>query len=153
MDDEDILLETIGAMLESLGYTAVCYNKGHEVMSFFQDAITANRKIDGMILDLTIRGGMGAIEIIKQIRKMDAKLPVFVISGYTDSPIMENPGAFGFTASICKPFRKPQLGKMLEMHVHSQPGGNVKQLPGRRIDAACIADASGSLSRKAGIIP
>jgi CheY-like chemotaxis protein len=45
------------------------------------------------------------------------EIPVFVASGYADDPVMKKPTEHGFTASICKPFRKSELSKMLERHV------------------------------------
>jgi CheY-like chemotaxis protein len=72
-----------------------------------------------MLFDLTIPGGMGGKEAIGEIRKMDAcaKIPVFVTSGYAEDPIMANPTEYGFTASICKPFRKSDLSEMLNKYL------------------------------------
>jgi CheY-like chemotaxis protein len=48
---------------------------------------------------------------------LDFKIPVFVISGYADDPVMRNPLEYGFTASICKPFRKIELAEMLDKYL------------------------------------
>jgi CheY-like chemotaxis protein len=66
-----------------------------------------------MILDMTIPGGMGGKEATAEIRKLNAEIPVFVASGYADDPVMKNPAEFGFTASLCKPFRMAELAKLL----------------------------------------
>jgi len=113
MDDQEVMRDTIGDMLESLGYTAVCKENGNEAIKFVSSETKANRKIAGMIFDLTIPGGMGGKEAIGEIRKLDSKTPVFVTSGYAEDPIMAIPNDHGFTASICKPFRKSELSAML----------------------------------------
>lgn len=73
--------------------------------------------IAGIILDLTIPGGMGGKEAIKKIRNIDKNVPVFVVSGYSEDPIMANPANYGFTASICKPFRKADLSKLFNRFI------------------------------------
>jgi CheY-like chemotaxis protein len=70
-----------------------------------------------MILDLTIRGGMGGMETVAEIRKVDKTIPVFVLSGYAENSVMKNPVEAGFTASMCKPFTIAELSEMLDRHV------------------------------------
>ena len=117
MDDEEILLDIVSDMLKSMGYTVLCKNDGKEALDFFVLESKSNRRITALILDLTVPGGMGGKRVVEEIRKIDATIPVFVASGYVDDPIMQNPRAFGFTASICKPFRKTELAEMLEKHL------------------------------------
>ncbi len=109
MDDEEVMREVIGDILESLGYSAVYKTNGKDTIDFLSAEIKADRKITAMVLDLTIPGGMGGKEAITEIRKLDAKLPVFVASGYAEDPVMAHPSDHGFTASISKPFRKAEL--------------------------------------------
>jgi CheY-like chemotaxis protein len=113
MDDEDVMRETIRDMLASLGYTAVCKENGKNAIDFFSAETKADRKITAMIFDLTVPGGMGGKAAVYEIRKVNMDIPVFVASGYAEDPIMKNPVEYGFTASICKPFRKAELAEML----------------------------------------
>ena len=117
MDDEEVMQDTIGNMLETLGYSVVCKNDGRETLAFFVEEIKAKREITGLILDLTIQGGMGGKDVVGEIRKLNAGIPVFVASGYADDQVMKNPVKYGFTASICKPFRKIELTEMLEKYL------------------------------------
>jgi DNA-binding NtrC family response regulator len=70
-----------------------------------------------MIFDLTVPGGMGGIEAVKEVRKFDKEIPVFVISGYADDPALKDPANYGFTASISKPFTMEELSEMLEKNM------------------------------------
>ncbi len=118
MDDEEVIRETVGDMLKSFGYTVVQAQNGREAVDFFISEHTARRRLAGMIFDLTVPGGAGGREAIEAIRKIDGEVPVFVASGYADDPVMSDPGAHGFTASICKPFRKSELAEILNKHQH-----------------------------------
>jgi CheY-like chemotaxis protein len=104
-------------MLESLGYTALCVGSGNAALERFHDKISDRGGVVALVLDLTIPGGMGGVETMAEVRKLDKKVPVFVASGYADDQVMKNPTDFGFTASICKPFKKIDLAEMLERHL------------------------------------
>jgi len=117
MDDEELLRETIKDMLESLGYSVVSKENGKDAVDFFLEETGANRKIAGMIFDLTVPGGMGGKSAVEKIRMANSDIPVFVASGYADDPVMKNPCEYGFMASICKPFRKSELSEMLNKYV------------------------------------
>ncbi|MBN1128672.1 MAG: PAS domain S-box protein [Chitinispirillaceae bacterium] len=120
MDDEKVICETIGAMLASLGYSVVSKQNGKEAVEFFAREIKAERKIAGMIFDLTIPGGMGGKEAIGEIRKWCSKTPVFVASGYAEDPVMSHPTEYGFTASLSKPFKKTELVTMLNRYLKTE---------------------------------
>ena len=115
MDDELVMRETIKNMLESLGYSVVCTENGEEVLAYFRSDKTVQRDITGMIFDLTVPSGMGGKAAVDEIRKTNNNLPIFVVSGYAEDPVMKKPVEYGFTASICKPFRKSELSEMLNL--------------------------------------
>ncbi|MBN2715051.1 MAG: PAS domain S-box protein [Deltaproteobacteria bacterium] len=113
MDDEQVVLDTVSAMLGSVGYNVVCTQNGDEAISVCKSEISGGRDVAAMLFDLTIPGGMGGTEAVAEIKRLDAKIPVFVASGYAEDPVMKEPEKFGFAASICKPFRKSELLAML----------------------------------------
>jgi two-component system cell cycle sensor histidine kinase/response regulator CckA len=113
-------------MLKTFGYSVVCMNDGKEALEFFIKENKAKRIIAGLILDLTVSGGMGGKDIIMGIRKLDTTIPVFVASGYADDPIIKNPHEYGFTASISKPFSKADLARMLEKYMGNKKTGIIK---------------------------
>jgi PAS domain S-box-containing protein len=113
MDDEEIIRAALQKMLGAMGYTVVCKSDGKEALDFYISETGAKRTFAAMILDLTVHGGMGGMEAVKEVRKLDAAIPVFVASGYADDPVMKNPVEYGFTASISKPFTMAELSEML----------------------------------------
>jgi PAS domain S-box-containing protein len=117
MDDEEVMRETTTDMLESLGYSVVSKENGRDTVDFYIEETKANRSFAGLILDLTIPHGMGGKATVAEIRKLNTEIPIFVASGYADDPVVKNPMEYGFTASICKPFRKKELSEMLNKYL------------------------------------
>ncbi|MBN1307601.1 MAG: response regulator, partial [Chitinispirillaceae bacterium] len=117
MDDEAVIRDTLGMILKSFGYSVVAKNNGAEALDFFRTETSAGRKFSAMIFDLTIAGGTGGKEAVKEIRKIDMAVPVFVASGYADDPVMAQPAKYGFTASICKPFTAGELAMVLNTSI------------------------------------
>ncbi len=120
MDDEAVIRDTIVEMLKMFGYCALPVKNGAEALEAFTRDSAAERKFSGMICDLTIPGGIGGKELIGKVRKIDKDIPVFVVSGYADDPIMADPGRYGFTASICKPFRITEVAEILDKHIKAK---------------------------------
>jgi CheY-like chemotaxis protein len=114
VDDEEVIRNTVRKMLESLGYAVECQSEGKAAVEFYLSETRAGRRFAAMIFDLTIPGGMGGIKAVAEIRKASRDIPVYVISGYADDPVMKNPADFGFTASMPKPFTVTELSEMLE---------------------------------------
>ncbi|HNX77829.1 MAG TPA: PAS domain S-box protein [Candidatus Rifleibacterium sp.] len=120
MDDEETIRETVGGMLESIGYSVVAKDNGRAAIEFYRAEKLAGRDIAAMIFDLTIPGGMGGIDAVTGIRRLDTEIPIFVASGYANDPVMKNPSVYGFTASISKPFRLKDLAEMLARHLKAK---------------------------------
>ena len=75
-----------------------------------RDAAAYRRERDGsccfdvVILDLTIRGGIGGREVLSELQKTDPEVVAVVSSGYSDDPVLAKPGDYGFRAVLQKPF-------------------------------------------------
>jgi len=117
MDDEESIRLGTGGILEEFGYRVVLKENGKDAVDFFKEETKAHRKLAGMIFDLTIPGGMGGKEAIREIRKICSDTPAFVASGYSADPVMANPEEYGFNGSLCKPFSMSELSEMLEKHI------------------------------------
>lgn len=117
MDDEELILDIVSAMLGSMEYAVHCTSNANETLELFQRIKESSGQLSAVILDLTISGGRGGKDIVGEIRQLAPKLPVFVASGYADDPVMADPVSYGFTGSICKPFRKTELAELMRTHV------------------------------------
>jgi CheY-like chemotaxis protein len=60
-------------------------------------------------MDLTIPGGMGGKEAVRQILALDPSARVLVSSGYSNDPVMSAPESYGFKGVVPKPYTLKQL--------------------------------------------
>ncbi len=119
MDDEDLILTMFSQMIKKFGYSSITAKDGKSALDLFVKDLQENHEIVGFILDLTIPGGLGGKDIIKDIRVLDPRIPVFVASGYSVDPIISDPAKYGFTASLCKPFNFSDLSDLFNSHFKS----------------------------------
>ena len=113
MDDEDMVREVVGKMIVYLGYEANLARDGEEAINKFTEAQRSGQPFDAVILDLTVPGGMGGKEVMKNLLKIDPKVKAIASSGYSDDPIMAEFHKYGFSAIIPKPYRVMEAGKIL----------------------------------------
>jgi PAS domain S-box-containing protein len=114
LDDQEDLCDSLRELLGCFGYSAVCVKDGRDAVNFFIEETKAQRPLAAIILDLTIPNGMGGKETVAEIRKLDSNVSVFVSSGYYADPVIANPKAYGFTASLKKPFAIKELIRLIE---------------------------------------
>jgi len=111
MDDEEIIRELVGEILNRFGYETVFASDGAQAIEIYKDAKTTEEPFDAVIIDLTIPGGMGGKEAIQKLVEYDPKIKAIVSSGYSNDPIMANFREFGFSGVIAKPYRIEELGR------------------------------------------
>jgi PAS domain S-box-containing protein len=113
MDDEQIIRDVAAQMLAHLGYTAASTKDGLEAIKVFREAMEAGEPFDGVILDLTIPGGMGGVDAIGKLKEIDPSIKAIASSGYSNDPVMADFKKFGFTGVIAKPYRIDELAKVV----------------------------------------
>ena len=59
-----------------------------------------------MILDLTVKRGMGGKDAVRALLKIDPQVNAIVSSGYSNDPVLTDFRAYGFTGSLAKPNKK-----------------------------------------------
>ena len=109
MDDEAMLRDLTKQMLHLLGHEAETVSDGDEAVEAYKKSLEASEPFDLVILDLTVKGGPGGREAIRELLKLNPDVKAVVFSGYADDPVMSNCEEYGFRASLAKPFRKASL--------------------------------------------
>ena len=113
MDDEESLRNLAKRMLIRFGYEAGLARDGAEAIALYTEALREGRRFDAVILDLTIKGGMGGEQAIKELIKIDPDVKAIISSGYFNDPVMANFRDYGFRGAMPKPYETDTLGKTL----------------------------------------
>ena len=114
MDDEEMVRNMIGQMLNCLGYKVEFSKDGDEAIESYREAMKSDKPFDTVILDLTVRGGMGGKEAIQKLIEIDPDVKGIVSSGHSEDPVMNNFGGYGFCNAIAKPSSMPELSVILD---------------------------------------
>jgi len=109
MDDEAMIREVAGEMLNLIGYDVEFARDGEEALKCYQAALADKKPFDVAIVDLTVPGGMGGKETIKKLLEIDPAVKAIVSSGYSNDPIMADFRQFGFSGVVVKPYRIAEL--------------------------------------------
>ena len=121
MDDNQDVREVIKEFLYLLGYNVIEAERGEQVIKFFKENVLSGKvQINGIILDLIIKGGMGGKETCEKIREYDKKIPIIAISGFSDDPIIAKPQEYGFTTGIAKPVSFKDFSEIIEKAVKTK---------------------------------
>jgi PAS domain S-box-containing protein len=114
MDDEEIVRQVAKRTLKFMGYENVDFAvDGAEVIEFFNKARSEGNPYTLIILDLTVPGGMGGEETMKELLKIDPEVNVIVSSGYSNEPVMSEYKKYGFKGAVIKPYTIEQLQKAI----------------------------------------
>lgn len=116
MDDEANIRDILGKMLSQLGYSSDFASEGAEMLTKYKDNLIAEKPYKAVIMDLTIPGGMGGKQAIKELLSLDPKAYVIVSSGYSDDPVISQYKDFGFKGHIAKPYSLKELSNVLNIH-------------------------------------
>jgi PAS domain S-box-containing protein len=113
MDDDPMIRELAGEILWHLGYEVEFATDGREAIAIYQKSMKSTRPFDAVILDLTVRGGMGGKDAIQKLIAIDPEVKSIVSSGYSDDPGMTDFKQYGFSGVVAKPYTLAELGEKL----------------------------------------
>ncbi len=114
MDDEEMLNELIQTMLEHLGYDVDVVLDGETAVETYSQTMEAGGDYVAVILDLTVKGGMGGREAIQKLLYLNPDVKAVVSSGYSNDPIMSDFARYGFRDVLRKPYDLEQLRNVMD---------------------------------------
>ncbi len=114
MDDEKSIRKLSSERLSRLGYESELAKDGAEAIELYKKSMDSGQPFDAVILDLTIKGGMGGKTAIKALLKIAPQIKAIVSSGYSNDPVMTNFRAYGFTGALPKPNTNKELIEALK---------------------------------------
>lgn len=113
LDDEKSVHDILKRMLHRLNLEMDSAFTGDQLLEKYKKSISNNKPFDLVILDLTIPGGVGAKEIIKELRKINPEINSILTSGYYNDPVVVNYKEYGFNGVLKKPYTLDQVKMLL----------------------------------------
>lgn len=113
MDDEDNIRNTTSHLLHALGYKTETVDEGSKAVELYRERMESGTPFDAVIMDMTIPGGMGGIETMREILTLNPDVRAIVSSGYSNDPVMAEYRRHGFAGVLVKPYRVEDLGRVL----------------------------------------
>ena len=113
MDDEEYIRTVLPFWLKPMGCLVETASDGQQAIDLYKQSLKAGTPFDVMILDLTIPGGLGGQEVLKQILAMNPGAKAIVSSGYAEDSVVSNYSQYGFKGGIAKPYTETQLRAVL----------------------------------------
>jgi CheY-like chemotaxis protein len=113
MDDEQVVREVLEELLVHFGYDVDAVDEGKKALEKYLAAKENGEAYDVVILDLTVPGGMGGKDVVRELLAIDPQVKTIAISGYSDEPIVADFKKFGFSATAIKPFVIEELSETL----------------------------------------
>jgi PAS domain S-box-containing protein len=104
MDDEDMMRNVGKVMIEALGHEMESAEDGSAAIKKYVQARETGSPFNIVILDLTVKGGMGGTETLSRLREIDPAIVAVASSGYADNAVLANYREYGFSAFLNKPY-------------------------------------------------
>ncbi len=113
MDDDERVRQLTGEMITRSGVRGRKCQPRRGSRGALPAGPDDGRPFAGVILDLTVKGGMGGDKTVVELRKIDPQVKAIIASGYAEDPIIKNFMDYGFVGALTKPFSMKQLKELL----------------------------------------
>ncbi|MCP4110811.1 MAG: response regulator [Desulfobacteraceae bacterium] len=113
MDDEEMIRKLLKKTLKRLGCESELAGNSEEAIHFFKKAEESGEPFDAVILDLTIKEGIGDKDVIWKLKEINPDVKAVISSGYSNDPVMANFRKYGFAEAMPKPCLKRELSDIL----------------------------------------
>ncbi|MDD5475873.1 MAG: PAS domain S-box protein [Syntrophales bacterium] len=114
MDDESHIRDVERAFLERLGCEVTEVQDGRQAIDSYSEGLVSGNTFDLVMLDLTVREGMGGLAAMEELLKIDPAVMAIIVSGFTDDIVVENYAVYGFLGALKKPFKGEELKRIVE---------------------------------------
>ena len=107
VDDEDFVRELLGEMLEAEHCDVYLAENGNEALAAFRDM-----EFDGVFTDVGMPG-MSGWELAREIRQINASIPIAVITGWGEAVGSHEQKAAGVDWIVAKPFTADRIAELV----------------------------------------
>ena len=114
MDDEPAVRTVCARILQGIGYTVELAHDGDQALKLYSKSRDAGQPFDAVILDLTVVGGKGGEDTVRELEQIDPEVKAIASSGYSTSPVMAEHERYGFAAVVTKPYTMDELAAVVQ---------------------------------------
>lgn len=118
MDDDDGVRSVLCRLLAVLGIQTVEARNGEEALACWHRCRDQDRPLQGAILDLTVPGELGGVDVARRLKALDPGFRCVVSSGYWNEKTLGRFQDHGFVDSLPKPYSLAELSQVLERSVY-----------------------------------
>ncbi len=121
VDDEVIVRDSLRILLETMGYSVLCFSSANEFIEFLE-----GQEFSGpacLIADVQMPE-IGGIELLEHLRASGCELPVAITTGHGGKALKLKAEALGAADFLEKPFRPAQLQELIARMLCKAPGEN-----------------------------
>jgi len=113
LDDDPNVMTPYARMLGLQGFEVQTTITGDECIAAYQAAIDRGEPFDVVVLDLTLPGSAGGVEVLAELRKLNPEIVAIAHSGYSEDNALQHPKQYGFCAGLPKPAPIARMVAML----------------------------------------
>ncbi|MBL8636592.1 MAG: PAS domain S-box protein [Myxococcales bacterium] len=114
LDDDESVRQTSQALLQFLGHSVIAVSDGEAALEAYQQFATSDNPFNLLLLDLTIKGGMGGMETLNKLRISHPNLRAILTSGYSDESLSKSDLPSQARVFLPKPYTLEQLRAAIE---------------------------------------
>ena len=108
VDDEDFVRDLLGEILEGEQCDVYLAASGGEALSLFREM-----EFDGVFTDVGMPG-MSGWELAREIRQIDTRIPIAVITGWGEAVGSHEQKAAGVNWVVAKPFTADRIAELVQ---------------------------------------
>lgn len=116
LEDNENIQTLIKNFCNNLQIQCKITSSGIKTINIIKKLIRTNTIPRLVLLDLTIKGGMGGLETNIRLKKIYRNLPTIVMSGYSNSIILSDYKKYNFNGILLKPFEFKEFNKIIESY-------------------------------------
>lgn len=102
VDDDELVSEYLGALLEAESYEVVVLNEPVAALKYFKE----HPDDFGLIITDQVMPGLTGVEISKAILELRPSIPILLITGYSEKITAENAKSYGLSGFFSKPINE-----------------------------------------------
>jgi CheY-like chemotaxis protein len=119
MDDELEICQMVKKVLARNNIVVDDTSNGEKAILKYKKAYEDDYPYDALLLDLSVKNGMGGVEAFKHIKSFDTHAKAIISSGYSHNPVMSDYKKYGFKNVLFKPYHLDELLNTLYQIIHS----------------------------------